>query len=182
MTATHMMILLACGCVSLSSASMAEPQCHSNDRYHVVAQPYPDDAGNRFVVTRLDEASAPTGCVHDESKADFTIGTPGDPLWFSGLSGQYLILTRSTGPQGDLVVHDLAGPKVVLDVSADDFWLEGSILSYWQRDGQATPANCPSFKTNAADGLGSVISSLKLLDLDTGKTIESGEQRCDATQ
>jgi hypothetical protein len=71
-------------CVTLTAASQAEPQCHSNDRYQVVALPYPNDAGNRFMATRL-EGAGPAGCVFDESKADLVIGRPGDPLWYAEL-------------------------------------------------------------------------------------------------
>jgi hypothetical protein len=106
MTTAHILALLACGCVSLSSASLAEPQCHSNDIYHIVVEPYPDDAGNRFAVNRL-KGAPPAGCIFDEAKADLVIGKRGDPLWYADLSGDHLILSRSTGPQGDLVVYDL---------------------------------------------------------------------------
>ena len=54
---------LALLCVMLSSASQAEPQCHSNDRYHVVAEPYPEDAGSQFAVTRLRGPSGESKCV-----------------------------------------------------------------------------------------------------------------------
>lgn len=181
MTATHIMVLFACGCVSLSSASMAEPQCHSNDRYHVVVQPYADDAGNQFAVTRLN-GTAPSGCLFDESKSDLLIGKVGDPLWYAELSGNSLVLSRSTGPQGDLVVYDLASGKPVLDVPADEYELKGDLLSFWQRTGQATAETCPSFAENEANGLGSVIAVRKTLDLETRAVSEAGENKCVAVQ
>jgi hypothetical protein len=181
MTAAHLITLLACGCVSLSSSSMAEPQCYSNDRYHVVMQPYPDDAGNKFAVSRLTGA-APADCVFDVSKADLVIGKVGDPLWYADLSGGNLILNRSTGPQGDLVVYDLSGGKAVLDVPADEYELKGNRLSFWERTAQATTDTCPSFAENEANGLGSVTAVQKTFDLATRAIAETGESKCIAVQ
>lgn len=178
---THLMLLLACSCVSLSSASLAEPQCYSNDRYHVVMQPYPDDAGNRFAVTNLTGA-APSSCAFDEAKADLVIGKVGDPLWYAELSGDSLILSRSTGPQGDLVVYDLRSGKPVLDVPADEYELKGDSLSFWERTAQATADNCPGFAENQANGLGSVTAVRKTFDLDTKAVGETGESKCVAVQ
>ena len=181
MTAVHIMVLLACGCVSLSSASLAEPQCHSNDRYHIVGQPYPDDAGNQFAVTRL-QGAVPAGCVFEDSKADLVIGKPGDPLWYADLSGDSLILSRSTGPQGDLVVYDLKSGKPILDVPSDEYELKSNNLSFWQRTAPATTETCPSFAENEANGLGSVTAVLKTLDLRTGEVAETGKSKCVAVQ
>lgn len=168
-------------CVTLSSASLAEPQCHSNDRYHVVAEPYPDDAGNRFAVSRL-KGAAPATCAFDESKADLVIGKTGDPLWYGDLSGDNLILSRSTGPQGDLVVYDLASGKPILDVPSDEYELKGNRLTFWRRTTQATAENCPSFAENEANGLGSVTAVRKALDLETKAVTETGESKCIAVQ
>lgn len=175
------MALIACGCVLLSSASLAEPQCHSNAHYHVVAQPYPDDAGNRFAVIRL-KGAPPAGCVFDASKADIVIGKEGDPLWYADLSGDSLILSRSTGPQGDLVVYDLKSGRSVLDVPADEYELKGNLLSFWQRTAQATAETCPGFAENQANGLGSVTAVLKTYDLQTGTITETGDSKCVAVQ
>jgi hypothetical protein len=169
-------------CVTLTSASMAEPQCHSNDRYHVVAEPYPDDAGNRFAVTRLEGRTAPATCVFDLSAADLTIGQKGDPLWLGQLSGDSLILSRSTGPQGDLVVYDLRTGQPLLDVPADEYELNGNLLSFWQRTARATATTCPSFAENQANGLGSVTAVLKTLDLATKRVADTGESKCVAVQ
>lgn len=181
MTTMHIALLLACGCVSLSSASMAEPQCYSNDHYHVVMQPYPDDAGNQFAVAKL-KGAAPAACIFDEAKADMVIGKVGDPLWYAELSGDSLILSRSTGPQGDLVVYDLRSGKPVLDVPADEYELKGAKLSFWERTGPATAKTCPSFAENEANGLGSVIAALKTFDLASQTTTETDESKCVAVQ
>jgi hypothetical protein len=174
-------ILVACGCVTLASSGMAEPQCHSNERYHVAAQPFDEDAGNRFAVTRI-EGTAPSACTFDEAKADFVIGEKGNPLWFGELAGNSLILSRSTGPQGDLVVYDLGTGKAILDVPSDEYELKDNTVSFWQRTAQATRDTCPTFAENEANGLGSVIAVRKVLDLSTQTVTDSKEAKCVAVQ
>lgn len=168
-------------CVTLSSASQAEPQCHSNEHYHVAASPYPDDAGNRFAIIRL-KGAAPTACVFDESKADLVIGKVGDPLWYGDLAQDSLILSRSTGPQGDLVVYDLASGGIVLDVASDEYEVKENLLTFWQRVGQATADTCPAFAENEANGFGSMTAVLKTMDLATKAVAETGERKCIAVQ
>ena len=183
MMTSPILALLACGpllCVSLATAT--EPQCHSSQGYHVAALPYPEDAGNRFAVTRLGGNAAPSACSFDEAKADFVIGETRDPLWFGELSGSTLVLSRSTGPQGDLVVYDLESGKSVLDVPSDEYELTGNRLSFWQRVAQATAATCPEFAENAANGLGSVTAVEKTLDLSTKTISETGASKCVAVQ
>lgn len=175
-------MLLACGCVTISGASLAEPQCHSNDAYHIAALPYDEDAGNRFAVTRLHGKPSPADCSFDENSADFVIGKPGDALWFGELAGDTLILSRSTGPQGDLVVYDLASRKPILDVPSDEYELNGTTISFWQRMGQATRETCPSFAENEANGLGSVTAVRKTLDLSSGAVTETADSKCVAVQ
>lgn len=168
-------------CVTLSSTSMAEPQCHGNDRYHVVIDPYPDDAGNRFAVIRLN-GTAPPACVFDESKAALVIGKPGDPLWYADLAGDSLVLSRSTGPQGDLVVYDLRTGQPVLDVPSDEYELKDNRLAFWQRTVPATAETCPGFAENEANGFGSVTAVLKTLNLETNAVSAAGESKCVAVQ
>jgi hypothetical protein len=170
--------LLACGpllCVSLANA--AEPQCYTNQRYHVAANPLPDEAGNTFAVTRLDGGTAPAACAFDD-KADLVIGTAGEPLWFGELADDSLILSRSTGPQGDLVVYDLASGNAILDVPSDEFERQGNRLTFWQRMAQATADNCPDFAENTANGFGSVTAVEKVLDLATRAVSETGKSKC----
>lgn len=174
--------VLACGpllCVSLANAS--EPQCYTNARYHVAALPYPDDAGNTFSVIRLNGAAAPAACAFDD-KADLVIGKAGDPLWFGELADDSLILNRSTGPQGDLVVYDLASGAAILDVASDEYERQGNRITFWQRMAQATAENCPEFAENSANGLGSVTAIEKVLDLTTKAVSETGQSKCVSVQ
>ena len=165
---------------TMTAVSAAE--CQANKAYSVAWQEYDGEAGAQFAVTTLADRKAPKKCAFDARKASFVIGTPGDPLWFGELAGNLLILTRSTGPQGDLVVYDLAGQTKILDVASDDYALSGGKLVFWERGAEATEVNCPDFAENQANGMGSVISAEKRFDAKSGALTATGKQRCDATQ
>jgi hypothetical protein len=173
-------LLYGCSCVSLAEAAPVE--CHADKDFHVAVKPFKEDPGALFAITALSGKAAPKTCGFDPQSADFVIGKDGDALWYSNLAGKYLILQRSTGPQGDLVIIDLATRKTVLDVPSDDFALQGDMLTFWQRGGQATPENCATFRENTKNGLGSVISTQKLFSVASGKVTTTGTSRCDAVQ
>lgn len=177
---TALALLYGCSCVSLAGAAPVE--CHADKDFHVAVRPFEDEPGALFAVTALSGRAAHRTCAFDTSSSDFVIGKIGDALWYQDLAGKYLILQRSTGPQGDLVVIDLSTRKTVLDVPSDDFTLDGGTLTFWQRGAEATPANCATFKDNAANGLGSVIVSRKLFSITSGKVTLTKDTRCDAIQ
>ncbi len=174
--------------VLLAAASLTAPatassaKCHANKYFAVAEKEYDEGAGAQFAVRALTDPKTAKNCRFTPSKKDFVIGRPGDPLWFGALDGKWLILTRSTGPQGDLVVYDLASRKAVLDVPSDSYEVKKGELSFWQRTGEATAATCPEFAEHQANGLGSAITQLKVLDLHSGKLTDKGQQRCEATQ
>jgi hypothetical protein len=170
----------ACSCVSLANA--AEVECHANKSFAVAVKPFDDEPGSEFAITALGKKAAPNKCAFKPAQADFVLGKRGDALWFHSQAGKFLILQRSTGPQGDLVVYDLSTRKTVLDVPADDFAVEGNALGFWERSGEATEKNCPQFAENKANGMSSVLSKRKLFDLSTLKTSDTGQERCDTTQ
>ena len=172
-------LVLACQ----NGAQAETTECHDSQDFRVAAQAYAEDAGQKFAVTALSGRPAPKDCSFNDKSADFVFGAPGEPLWFERLAGHHLILRRSTGPQGDLVVVDLKARRTVLDVGADEYDLSGTALGYWQRsDEEANAANCPELADHQANGLGSVIASQAIYDLGTGKTTMTGQKRCDATQ
>lgn len=143
---------------------------------------YAEEPGAQFTVRAVSEGKAKKGCRFKASAKDFVIGKPGDPPWFSALEGRMLVLTRSTGPQGDLVVYDLVKRKPVLDVPSDSHEIEKDGLSFWQRIGEATAKTCPEFAEHQANGFGSVIVQRKLLDLSSGEITQTAEKRCEAVQ
>jgi len=154
------------GCLAAQgSAQAAQPvECHASDRYHVAVEAHAnDEPGAQFAVTDLGRQKAPKACAFDKAKADFVIGDATEPLWFGDIAGKLLVLTRSTGPQGDLVVYDLANRKKILDVPSDEYVVEAKRLVFWQRLGQATAGE-------------------KTLDLATLAVGKTGKSRCDAVQ
>lgn len=171
------------GCSTFAGSVLAqEVECHANTEYSVAGKAYKDEVGAQFAITALNGKPAPKKCAFDARKADFVIGKPGDPLHFGAQAGNLLILSRSTGPEGALVVYDLKTRKTVLDVPADDYAVQGDRLTFWQRTVEATKKNCKSFDENKKNGLGSVISVQKVLDIKTGTVKDLGKSRCDATQ
>ena len=180
-------VAFLCGLLSLAvalpaSAIASETECHENRFFSVSVKPYAEEPGARFTVRALTGGKVKKGCRFKPSAHDFVIGKPGDPLWFSALEGKMLVLTRSTGPQGDLVVYDLVKRKPVLDVPSDSHAIEKGSLSFWQRIGEATEKACPEFAEHQLNGFTSVIVQRKLLDLSSGKLTQTAEKRCEAVQ
>lgn len=173
-------VTYACSCVSLAEAVPVE--CHADKDFHVAVQPFKEDPGALFAVTGLTGKIAPKTCKFDPQSADFVIGKGGDALWYSNLAGKYLILQRSTGPQGDLVIIDLTTRKTVLDAPSDDFAVDGDMLTFWQRGEEATAENCSTFKKNTKNGFGSVISRQKHFSIVSGEVTATASSRCDTVQ
>ena len=163
-------------------ASAQEVECHDNDVFRVAVESFDDEPGSRFAVTALKGSTGDAACRFDPASADRVIGRKGDPLWFGELAGRHLILTRSTGPQGDLVIYDLETGKSVLDVPADDYTVEPGRLVFWQRMEEANAGNCPDLAAHEADGLGSVIVEQHAFDLASDAAKSLGQRRCEATQ
>ena len=177
--------LLAAGAASLALATPAfaqDAECYQNDSYFVIGQQRTDEVGTSFIVKTLDGAAAPA-CSFEAGADDFVLDDVTDPLWYAGLAGKYLVLTRSTGPDGDVVIYDLASRKAVVDKPADDeVIVDDAMVMYWERTGEATAQSCPEFAENEANGLGSVIAEEAMLDVATGEISKTGETRCSSTQ
>ncbi len=183
---TKLRLAQACFFLTLApltaAAQAQDAECHSNESFAVAVKAYDDEPGARFAVRALEGNAAPAECVFDEVAADVVIGKPGDPLWFGELAGDFLIATRSTGPQGDLVVFELPSGRTVLDVPADDYIVDDGQVSFWQRVSEGDEENCPTFVENEENGLGSAIVRHGFFDLGLGKVAMTDETRCDATQ
>ncbi|SIQ06738.1 hypothetical protein SAMN05880582_101600 [Rhizobium sp. RU20A] len=157
--------------------------CPRNARYVVVAEAHAEAPGERFAVFRIGKSREFTPCRFDAARASFIVGKPGDPLWYSALKDNLLIMTRSTGPDGDLVVVDLdRDGKTVLDVPANSFDVGETSLTYRERTGVGSAATCPEFAEHQANGFGSALTVEKTLDLRTFATTETGRTGCEATQ
>ncbi|MBO3760630.1 hypothetical protein [Ciceribacter sp. L1K22] len=163
-------------------AQAGEIHCHANENFNVAVREYDEEPGSQFAVTVLDGAEAPADCVFDAQLADIVIGEAGDPLWYGELTADFLVTTRSTGPEGDLVVFDLSTGEKVLDAPADEYDIEDGFISFWQRAGEATSATCTEYAENQANGFGSVILEHVAFDLQAKTLEKTGDTRCGATQ
>lgn len=159
------------------SSSASEVECHQSKEFVVAVQELDDAPGTRIAVL-----PAHAKCKFDEQKALFTIGSEDDSLWFEELIGKYLVLSRSTGPQGDLVVYDLTKKAPVLDVPSDDFEVYDGGILYWERVAIGTSRNCPQFSEYENDGFGAAIVENKRFNFSSAAIENFGEKRCDATQ
>jgi len=158
-----------------------EVECHSSDSYRVAVKAYGEEPGAQIAVKAI-EPGASSACRFDPDEADDVIGKPGDPLWFYALEGNILVLSRSTGPQGDVVVHDLDRGTVLLDAPSDAFEVRNGKLVFWERTVEGTPDTCPGFAEFQANGFGTVITVEKTLDFADGGITATGASRCDGTQ
>lgn len=176
------LVVLSLGLSLLALPAAAQDvECHSSDSYRVAVKLYGEEPGAQIAVTALEPGAAST-CGFDANEADDVIGEPGDPLWFYALEGNILVLSRSTGPQGDVVVHDLDEGTVLLDAPSDAFEVQSGKLTFWERTVEGTPDTCPGFAEFQANGFGTVITVEKTLDFADGNVTATGASRCDGTQ
>lgn len=179
-------ILLAATIVGLAAtpALADDTQCFQNEQFLVIGQERTDDVGTNFIVRP--PATGKIACVYEEQAGDMLIGSPGDPLWYEGLAGRYLVLTRSTGPDGDVVIYDLENGDPItpyIDIAADDtVTITDDSVTYWARKEPGTADTCPDYAQATADGLGTVIADEIVLDIVTGDVTATGQTHCSTTQ
>lgn len=158
-----------------------EALCVQNETALVIAQEHIEDVGMNILARA--PAKGKIKCEYEEREGDWIIGQVDDPLWYEGLLGKYLVLTRSTGPDGNLVIYDLETQSLMLDEWVDDdFVLTETEVTFWQRFEDGTAENCPELEEYTANGLGAVIAKEQVFDIATGTQTGTGEERCSATQ
>lgn len=162
----------------LSPAS-AEVACHQNDTARVAVEDKNEMAGTVIAVYPHTPVA---GCFVDAASARFVFGEGDESLWFDSLTRSHLVMTRSTGPQGDLVIADLETGRIVLDAPANDFTVETEGVTFWERVAAGTSENCPQIDEYVSDGLGAAIEERRHLDFATAKVERSSERRCVAVQ
>lgn len=173
--AASMLALLA------APALAQEAQCFQNENFLVIAQERTEDVGMNILARA--PARGKIKCEYAERAGDFVVNPDGDALWYQGLAGNYLVLTRSTGPDGDLVIYDLATQERFLDEPADaEVTIGEDKIVYWLRTKAGTAKNCPEFAEYSSNGLGAVIAEERVLDIASGEITATGEKRCTATQ
>lgn len=162
-------------------AAAQDALCFQNETALVIAQERSEEVGMDILVRA--PAKGKIKCEYQVQEGDWIIGQPDEPLWYEGLMGKYVILTRSTGPDGNLVVYDLETQGLFIDEWIDDdFVLSESEVTYWQRFEDGDAQNCPEFEEFTANGLGAVIAREQVFDTVAGTITGTGEERCSATQ
>ncbi|MHA6297804.1 hypothetical protein [Devosia sp. CAU 1758] len=175
--------LIAASLLALSAglAMAQDAQCFQNEDYLVIAQERLDDVGTDILVRQ--PTMGKIDCTYTEKDGDFVVNLKDEPLWYEGLLGQYLVLTRSTGPDGDIVILDLAARQVVVDEGVgDEVSLSDASVTYWQRFEQGDIDNCPKYHEYTSNGLGAVITREQVFDVATGVATATGMEQCSATQ
>lgn len=174
--------LVASALAFLSAPAVAEDAlCFQNETALVIAQERTENVGMDILVR--EPARGKIKCEYQERDGDWVIGHKDDPLWYEGLVGNYLVLTRSTGPDGDIVIYDLANRSLFLDAPADDqVIIADDKVTFWQRTKAGTAKNCQEFGEYTSNGLGAVIAEERVLDVASGEVKATGEKRCSATQ
>jgi hypothetical protein len=181
----HRLILLSATLLALGTAPTLaqEAECYQNETYLVIEQARVDEVGSDFLVRPA--ATGKIACTFAPEADDIRIGAIGDPLHFAGLAGSYLVLERSTGPDGDVVIYDLeaGATEPVIDVQADStLEISDERVVYWERVEPGTAENCPSFAENSSYFFGSVIAAETVFDVATGTATRTGETHCSSTQ
>lgn len=162
-------------------ASAQVAGCDSVERYHVSAIERSDDLGTMFAV-KVRKPGDTSPCDITETTADFIVGTVGDPLWLEALTPRYLVMSRSSGPQGDVAIFDLEGRSYVVDSPGADIAVDAAGVTFWEMLEPATPENCPQLAEYEAEGFGAVLAVETRLDFATGQVGPTGPTRCDPTQ
>jgi len=178
---SRVIALAAATFILLAAPAPAQEICHSAGRYAVLEIENADSVGTRFAV-RIAPGAAKQLCDFDEAGADYVVGNENDPLWYAGITPRYLVMTRSTGPQGDVVIYDLDERKIRLDVPADEVEVDADAAIYWERVAEGTVANCPEYGEYQSNGLGAAIAAETRFDFAGGEAEATGRTRCDATQ
>ena len=169
----------------LAAAPVAaqEAQCFQNEHFLVIFQDRTDEVGSDFIIRP--PALGKVACTFETRNGDIRIGEAGDPLHFLGLAGPHLILSRSTGPDGDLVIYDLerSAFNPFIDVRADDeVTIETDRVVFWERTMTGTETNCPEFSEYTGYGLGAVIAEERVFEVETRAVTSTGKTRCSSTQ
>lgn len=176
-------LILAATLAMFAGPAFAEAQCYQSNQFLVIAQDRTDEVGTDFIIRP--PARGKIACLYEPTADDVVISNAEDPLHYEKLVGQYLVLTRSTGPQGDLVIYDLANYSFfpMLDVGAsDDIVVTEDSVTYWQELILGSEINCDTYAENSSYDLGSMIYEERILDLATQTVAATGKTQCLSTQ
>jgi hypothetical protein len=158
-----------------------DPMCDLNSQWRVVGIETPDMPGMILQLNKRDATGKPD-CIAKNVTPDFSIGKPEDALWLTGLAGDHLVLSRSTGPKVDLVIYRLTDQAKVVDVPSYEPDFDSWGVTFWEQKDVATAENCIDYGYFTADGLNGVVAHESRYDFATASVLVSGQTRCEATQ
>ena len=159
----------------------AKPQCELSANWRVIASELGELPGMTMAINKRDASGKPD-CTTTTETADFIVGGPEQALWFTFLSTDYLVMARSTGPVGNVVIQNLNDKSIVLDVVSNDSQADSWGLTYREQKEAATLENCPEFADYKAQGFGGVIAHEMRFDFATKTSLTSGKTTCEPVQ
>jgi hypothetical protein len=168
--------------VPLDTLVSGRTECYGYPRYFVAARPLEEEVGSDVLVRRLAAGArgAPAaGCAFDSIAGDYVVRNHWAE-YFEGLRGDLLFLYSGTGPQGSVVVHDIAGRRELIEIETDQLvsWRDSVTLVLWLRRDTVPHSRCPE----VPEGLLAGMDSLMALDLGTLHLTALGPARCEAWQ
>lgn len=158
-----------------------EPQCEVSANWRVVATELGDAPGMVMDVNKRDAAGLPD-CKTKDVKPDFTVGGPDQALWLTNLFGDFLVMARSTGPIGRVVVQNLTDRTIAVDAVSDDSQADSWGVTYWEQKEAGTADNCPQLAEYKEQSFGAVIAHEIRYDFATKTSLTSGKTNCEPTQ
>ena len=163
------------------SGDAAQPTCEVSANWRVILTELGDVPGMMMDVNKRDTSGQPD-CATKNVKADFTVGGPDQVLWFTALSQDYLVMARSTGPVGSVVIQNLNDKTIILDVVSDDSQADSWGVTYWEHKEAGTAENCPQFAEYKDQGFGAVMAHEMRYDFATRTSLVSGKVNCEPAQ
>ncbi len=158
-----------------------EPQCELSANWRVIAKEIGEIPGMTMDVNKRNAGGQPD-CKTENVQPDFVAGGPDQALWLTKLTGDYLVMARSTGPVGSVVVQNLTDKTIVVDVPSVDSQADSWGVTYWQQKEAGTADNCPQFAEYKEQGFGAVISHEMRYDFASKAVLTSGQTSCEPLQ
>jgi hypothetical protein len=174
----------------ISSWARGDERCFEYPKY-TVSESFANNKaakGEASYVTTIAVRAASTQCKQingsNQDKPIFVIKEGFE--FFQGLANNVLITDSGSGPDGrTLSLYAIDKKSRILqfaDYSDEDLALKNNMLTFWRKTSYATKQTCPQYKQWASQGLGAVIETQVIVDLDTYRVVETSRRRCQPRQ
>ena len=166
----------------LDTTSAGGVKCYRFSQYFAMEHEFTDELGADVIVRPLQPggaSAAATTCAFDSVAGDYVVRNDWAE-YFSGIRRHFLFLYSGTGPQSDVVVHDVAQRRRLIDIPTTDIvgWRDSVTLEVWVRRDTLPHSRCPDIPSSLTAG----VDSLMALDLRTLRYTAVGPWRCEAWQ